>query len=347
MDDEPPAAKRPRIRLACQECRDRKIRCDGARPTCHSCVRKKLGPERCIYTIPDSESSYEYVRSLENRIRELEHNVPQSIIPTSLLPVARTSDHGQQPRIPSEEPSATSQYHPLYNASTRSSEIYSAPQLGLRATGPRSHLVAFETVPTAYHGTETRSPRVERGTPSTNSPLSASWRPRAPDGPRRGSPGTSRQGQSPATQRATAETEPIEILQMNRTGSDIMYLPERNPMGTEGLVEEGSNTNDGSSVYLGRSSAAAFLSEIRGSNLKDGPVEESGWPVAQNGDPVVVSPDSNSSRARSRQSEHALARLMEELVLPPRLVADKLLENYWNYFWPFNPALHRPTFQRR
>lgn len=62
-DDQPPKAKR----IACVLCRKRKLRCDGARPSCGTCtrlshdcsydeVRKKSGPKRG------------YVKQLENRL---------------------------------------------------------------------------------------------------------------------------------------------------------------------------------------------------------------------------------------------------------------------------------------
>jgi hypothetical protein len=41
--------RRRRARLACQECRDRKIRCDGGTPVCDSCLRKNVDHRRCVY----------------------------------------------------------------------------------------------------------------------------------------------------------------------------------------------------------------------------------------------------------------------------------------------------------
>lgn len=41
--------KRQKVSLACQECRDRKIKCDGARPTCGPCVKKKKPEGTCVY----------------------------------------------------------------------------------------------------------------------------------------------------------------------------------------------------------------------------------------------------------------------------------------------------------
>ncbi|KAI9497289.1 hypothetical protein BDB00DRAFT_805810 [Zychaea mexicana] len=42
-------AKRQKVSLACQECRDRKIKCDGIRPVCGPCVKKKRPEGSCVY----------------------------------------------------------------------------------------------------------------------------------------------------------------------------------------------------------------------------------------------------------------------------------------------------------
>ena len=41
--------KRQKIALACEECRARKIRCDGRRPRCSACLRKPADQRVCNY----------------------------------------------------------------------------------------------------------------------------------------------------------------------------------------------------------------------------------------------------------------------------------------------------------
>ena len=81
MDDETSAdsqhaAKRRKIKIACEVCRNRKVRCDGGRPTCGSCMRRQVPTEQCIYIDVAENLEPDYVRSLEQRIRDLEqqHN---------------------------------------------------------------------------------------------------------------------------------------------------------------------------------------------------------------------------------------------------------------------------------
>ncbi|KAF8908985.1 hypothetical protein CPB84DRAFT_1843323 [Gymnopilus junonius] len=50
--DQPPTTQgkpRARVYVACQQCRNRKIRCDGAKPVCHNCGRRTNGNSECNY----------------------------------------------------------------------------------------------------------------------------------------------------------------------------------------------------------------------------------------------------------------------------------------------------------
>ncbi|KAH7310824.1 fungal-specific transcription factor domain-containing protein [Stachybotrys elegans] len=69
-------AKRRRVALACDLCRERKIRCDGAKPICKQCEKRGDDPLRCVYTIvPQSAkqiSEQEYISSLQNQVQTLQ-----------------------------------------------------------------------------------------------------------------------------------------------------------------------------------------------------------------------------------------------------------------------------------
>lgn len=43
--------KRKRVALACDLCRERKIRCDGVKPICKPCEKRGEPPLRCLYTV--------------------------------------------------------------------------------------------------------------------------------------------------------------------------------------------------------------------------------------------------------------------------------------------------------
>lgn len=67
------ATKRQRrVALACQRCKTRKQRCDGAQPSCSSCI--KVGHE-CLYLAPQLPGALdrrEHIKALEDRVAELE-----------------------------------------------------------------------------------------------------------------------------------------------------------------------------------------------------------------------------------------------------------------------------------
>ncbi|CAG8399541.1 unnamed protein product [Penicillium salamii] len=51
------ARTRPKIALACDSCRERKIRCDGIKPICGPCVRRSYRNDQCVYNTENSRST--------------------------------------------------------------------------------------------------------------------------------------------------------------------------------------------------------------------------------------------------------------------------------------------------
>ncbi|PSN61455.1 hypothetical protein BS50DRAFT_562355 [Corynespora cassiicola Philippines] len=72
--------KRRRVALACEACRDRKVRCDGGKPVCKQCDRR--GYTLCNYSIIASSaqrrSEQEFIASLKRQIEELQDRLGQS-----------------------------------------------------------------------------------------------------------------------------------------------------------------------------------------------------------------------------------------------------------------------------
>ncbi|KAL5001359.1 fungal-specific transcription factor domain-containing protein [Aspergillus recurvatus] len=66
--------KRRKIAVACDECRARKVRCDGVQPTCGPCEKRADRGIKCKYTSePEKKkAAQDYIASLENRIKHLE-----------------------------------------------------------------------------------------------------------------------------------------------------------------------------------------------------------------------------------------------------------------------------------
>ncbi|OZJ01593.1 hypothetical protein BZG36_05466 [Bifiguratus adelaidae] len=68
-------SKRQKVSLACQECRNRKSKCDGVRPICGSCLSKKQPESACVYEPDRGRRSVknQYVQHLESKVQELEN----------------------------------------------------------------------------------------------------------------------------------------------------------------------------------------------------------------------------------------------------------------------------------
>ncbi|KAH2074078.1 hypothetical protein KXW40_001995 [Aspergillus fumigatus] len=64
--------KRRKVAVACDECRTRKVRCDGIQPVCGPCMKRS--DARCVYTgeLEKRRAVRNYIASLESKIRHLE-----------------------------------------------------------------------------------------------------------------------------------------------------------------------------------------------------------------------------------------------------------------------------------
>ncbi|KIW05084.1 uncharacterized protein PV09_04232 [Verruconis gallopava] len=69
--DQQHPTKRRKINLACEQCRTRKARCDGTKPECGNCKRRK---EQCAYKVTKAQhdTTQDYVDSLLAKIAALE-----------------------------------------------------------------------------------------------------------------------------------------------------------------------------------------------------------------------------------------------------------------------------------
>ncbi|KAL5343980.1 fungal-specific transcription factor domain-containing protein [Aspergillus crustosus] len=76
--DSEPGRKRRRIALACDECRERKRKCDGIKPVCGTCAKRLSS--KCVWDEDRSTKGWSnsYVSSLKDRIKELEQEARRS-----------------------------------------------------------------------------------------------------------------------------------------------------------------------------------------------------------------------------------------------------------------------------
>ncbi|KAH7121827.1 fungal-specific transcription factor domain-containing protein [Dactylonectria estremocensis] len=73
------SAKRKRVALACDNCRERKVRCNGTKPLCGPCGKRGEDPANCKYTVIANSakrvSEQEYIASLQSQVIQLQQTV--------------------------------------------------------------------------------------------------------------------------------------------------------------------------------------------------------------------------------------------------------------------------------
>ncbi|KAK7469383.1 hypothetical protein VKT23_003858 [Stygiomarasmius scandens] len=87
---------RARVYVACQQCRTRKIRCDGAKPACHNCGRRNNGNSECNYdAIPRRRGPDKIPGARQRMARDLRSELDSS----SRRRRRRASPSGELPKV--------------------------------------------------------------------------------------------------------------------------------------------------------------------------------------------------------------------------------------------------------
>jgi hypothetical protein len=308
MDDETSAesqhaAKRRNIKIACEVCRNRKVRCDGGRPTCGSCIRRQVPTEQCIYIDVAEHLEPDYVRSLEQRIRDLEqqrnNNDGQR---GSFLAEAAPTAHDDDD-IDDDDDDNHAPVNLDYSEPRRSLTAHHAPVEGLNRLSSAPEAVNFA------------SPRrVSFDAPSHASTL-------------------------PAHRTTTVQEAPLPAMVLENHNAQAVHASDLygSQSGSAMGATEGGPLESGRMVFLGRSSAAAFMREV----------DETSGGRGLSVDNATVSSGPRNSVTASRKEQEELNAILEKLILPPRRVADAYLSKYWEFVHTLYPVLHKPTFLQR
>ncbi|KAL2163301.1 hypothetical protein VTH06DRAFT_5358 [Thermothelomyces fergusii] len=142
--------RRRKIPLACEPCRERKSRCDGAKPICSTCQRRSLSLHQCIYTLENARtaSNEAYIKILHDRIRRLEKTCTAHGLPIPPLDSTDAGDEPGQPPPPPPPPPAAlspSPVHPGKRPGEAGMPVPS-PGRGLRDHGSPANLRLQVTV---------------------------------------------------------------------------------------------------------------------------------------------------------------------------------------------------------
>ncbi|RJE23999.1 transcription factor [Aspergillus sclerotialis] len=260
--------KRRKVTVACDECRARKIRCDGAHPVCGPCVSKADKGARCAYSgeWEKKQDMRNYISRLEDRIKHLES------------PASRHVQAGH--RSPLTYDPVSSDFHVRQSSGFSPSLLAGVGHQQRKtsaASGPEEHSFAGSVFESTTGGNANHVNR--HAIPSSQSPG-----------------GTVQIGE-------------------RRDGVNAMM----------GAVEEERPTQG----FFGSSSAASFMRQIK--TAVDKRVASSDQRIPDLGGAVPAS-------LMSTRNEGAPSSV-PNYVLPPRKMADSLMDVYWTEVFPLYPLV--------
>lgn len=309
--------RRRKVALACEPCREKKVRCDGTKPICGPCTRRSYSIDRCIYKLENARSASNdaYLKVLHDRIRELEGACVQSGVAVPPAPpyTAEDADSG------SVLERSTSR-DALGTESRTSAAVEGLLGLGSPATM-----------------SENRYPSL---TPSTSRTVLPERR-------------SSALLQSTQTSRGQSNEEiapPSGNLgtydALRPPTGNVYHSPSLNShgnvtaMGAISVADDHESTASPQEPYYGNSSAASFMRLARDSM----PIRSYLQAMSQAGD---TSGASYCDTGLWRDCNvPTLSLQFDDFSLPPRSLADHLLDCYWERVYSLYPFFHRPSFER-
>ncbi|CAG7951477.1 unnamed protein product [Penicillium salamii] len=300
--------RRRKIALACESCRDKKVRCDGEKPICGPCVRRSYTVEQCVYKIDNarSASNDEYLKILHERIRELEETCTKGGVAVPPAP-SQNGDEASESQMDEDV-----DLDPLDTQSRTSAAAEGLLGLGSTPVGPGSTSIPATSpfqppkLPAQRNISDTediyRTPRASQLSSDATRPRAGSIYP---------SPSISSHG--------------------NVTAMGAISVPEDDP-GTDSPREQ---------QYYGNSSVASFM-RLAGEPM---PLQSymSALREGKNEAPLTQ----GSETGLWRDLGHPSVDLrFDDFSLPPRSLADHLLECYWDRVHCLFPFFHRPSFEQ-
>lgn len=324
-----PTTKRARIDAACDRCRRRKQKCDGARPECGSCLAR--GAE-CVYGKRYSRShvSEDYVRQLEAKLGIDRRRRPLEAMAGDDDDDGREDgrddgrDDDQAPRPPplpapawTDPLTPTVGFDPILGALSAAAAVAPSATVGAGsgagATTTAEHTIEQLPLPLpngSGHGS---------GRGSVHSTHSA--------------------GGLRALASASATAAPLVTLALMALAAlalaaaplvtlalavPITALPANS--GTTGADTDGMGAGRPDDYY-GRLAVALFLNQL--SAQVDGEIPANAVPFEPELEVYLMGYGSDN---------------LDDVALPAPAVAEKFVDDYFTYAWTLYPFVHRPTF---
>ncbi|KAJ5295275.1 hypothetical protein N7508_010096 [Penicillium antarcticum] len=304
--------RRRKIALACESCRDKKVRCDGAKPICGQCVRRSFTVEQCVYKLDNarSASNDEYLKVLHDRIRDLEDACTKGGV--DVPPELPQNGGDKASERPESQLGQDMDLDPL-DVQSRTS-VAAEGLLGLGSTPALPTQSPLSSTPTF------QPPRY-----------------------------TAQRSQSVVAQNYKGpHASYISPGSVRPRESSIYHSPAVNShgnvtaMGAISVAEDGEDTDSpGEQQYYGNSSVASFM-RLAGESM---PLQSYMSALRHSKTESVRSQGPDTGVWRDLGHPSAELRF-DDFSLPPRDLADHLLECYWERVHCLFPFFHRPSFER-
>ncbi|KAJ5554647.1 hypothetical protein N7513_004606 [Penicillium frequentans] len=308
--------RRRKVALACETCREKKVRCDGEKPICGPCSQRSYSIDRCVYKIENARSASNdaYLKVLHDRIRELEEICAQNGVtaPAPAPSASQIAGENQISDIHEQWPNSSD-----LDAESRAS-VAAEGLLGLGSrvplSRPSSTSAAPGTTPQTYQSPVHSSHSVTRDSESFVSPHENSRR--------HGS---------------------IQFLPAHMYSSPLNSHDSVTAMGSISVADDGERGDSPREQYYGNSSAASFMRLARDSV----PIRSylQALRRADHDTPTTLNRDTGLWQDMNTTATPSGFHI-SDFSLPPRPLADHLLECYWERIYCLYPFFHRPSFEQ-
>lgn len=289
------------------------VRCDGEKPVCGPCARRSYAIEQCVYKIENARSASNdaYLKVLHDRIRELEETCARNGVS-----VPRASSHDIQ-EGQSRGPSASQE--PQSSSKTLDTESRtSVAAEGLLGLGSTASLAGFRHPSLASILSPTAAPQQ-----TTRASMHSNQETRRSSGHVAGTP--------------------LE----NPSSGNVYPSPSLNShgnvtaMGAISAGDDGECTDSPRDQYYGNSSVASFM-RLAGDSI---PIRSYLQALKRKEDDTPGSSYRDAGLWRDINFP-TTGLQFDDYSLPPRPLADHLLECFWDRVYCLYPFFHRPSFEQ-
>ncbi|GKZ16872.1 hypothetical protein AbraIFM66951_006365 [Aspergillus brasiliensis] len=302
-----PRTSRRKVALACDPCREKKIRCDGGKPICGSCDRKSYGIAQCSYSMdnPRTASQDEYIRVLRSRISELEDICLRARV--SAPDLCRGSPRQRDSPTHGNRQSTSSRVSQGSSARQESHKILQDEQF--------SDGQSFDTSRTVPRDHQTQNPLI-----SSHNAEEVSQ-------------SISNHHRNNPIHKSIPGKEQMYVSSQTESASPHLDTPGRvTAMGQISTPDDTSVSTAPAREYYGSSSIASLMRFARMSI----PLRSSPWAKAGT---------INAMDYQYHESPNTQYRI-NDFTLPPRSLADHLLNCFWDRVGCIYPFFDRPSFEK-